>query len=502
MADISLQFLDSGNVFSPILASGEVVFLREIEDESSIFTSYLTNNGSVSGQPILLDDISDGEVFAPYVSYAQEIETQLLDQSEVYSVIRTEDFFSVAAIDDGSIYDISSIFGRAIVSTAIDSFESFDPQIIGVGKQVLTSLLDDSEVYSIIPRVDIRLLEFSDFSFFQSTRDLQNEIATQLLEGSFYDPEVVPGNVDINVSGFIDNLYMYPLRVRGDIIDPIRLKKADTVYGGDITRDYLASSQNYYPKLPSSTYESRSDFSYSPVTNLMDRYIPSNEALFSKTFYRAFYISNDSTFLERRNIDFWIDGGSTYTIDDKKIFENKFFLEDEESRYGVLLDNRDEIITDGRSKTSMFNQLSISYLFSPVRNVSNFNPDGSGVGIDLRSQTFTPGNTLTRIPVLAPGDYVGVYLKINTNFLPDFPIKSDYSFFHLSYTTVSSEFRETYPGQIRKNNVPVNQLLPSIYMRVTTDYEALKKYLEEDVEFIYSKYPPYFLSLEDIGRSK
>jgi hypothetical protein len=500
MADISLQLLDSESFFAPSVTGGEIVSVAFFEEEFTFFENYITANGSVSGHPVLIEYLPSGVVFLPLVSYPQEIETQIIDQSEVYDVIRTELSFSPNLIDSANFYDISSVFGRAASLDLLDSFEIFNPTI--TGRQISPNIINSFEVYPIIPRVDIRLLEFSDFSFFPSSTDFRNEIITEVLEGEFYDPEVSPGNVDINVSGFIDNLYIYPLRVRGDIIDPIRFKRADTIYGGDITKDYLASSQNYYPRLPSSTYESRADFSYSPVVGLMDRYIPSSDALFSKTFYRAFYISNDSTFLERRNIDFWVDGGSTYTIDDKKIFENRFFLEDEESRYGVLLDNRDEIITDGRSKTSMFNQISVSYLFSPVRNVSNFNSDGSGVGIDLRSQTFTPGNTVTRIPVLAPGDYVGVYLKINTNFLPDFPIKSDYSFFHLSYTTVSSEFRETYPGQLKKNNVPVNQLLPSVYMRVTTDYEALKKYLEEDVEFIYSKYPPYFLSLEDIGRSK
>lgn len=457
-------------------------------------------------QNVSLSLLDGGEVFSPTFAEEGDIAVNgVISDGEVYTVIVTDFALSPRVIVPeafGSLelFDITvTINQEVLVDGFIDGLFVYD--VLRTGQAWALNELDDSQVFDVTVRVSFSPELFGGEFFYQGTLDAQTDILANFLDaGTFFDPTVYPGNVDIVVNGFLDSMNIFPVSVRTVRVDPLRIKSAESNLGGDITRDYISPSQNYIQQNPALAYDKRADFSYSVTSSLMDRYIPSNEALFSKTFYRAFYIQNDSSFSPRRNIDFWIDGGSTYQIDGTRIYESQFLMEEEEARYGVSLPNADVYRSGGTSRTSLFGQLNVSYLVSPTRTLSRFGQSGQGIGIDLRNQVFTPGNQKTRLPALNIGEYIGIYLKITTQFFPDFPIKSDYSFFHLSYTTDANGFREKYPGQIKSQSGDnLNLLLPSLSMRVTTDYAKLEAYLKEDVRTLYNNYPPYFTTLEDIG---
>lgn len=449
--------------------------------------------------------LSGGEVFSPTIAVEGDIVTGVIFGGDVYQVqvvdfAATGSIVSVLEVDSLEFFDIFAATDRDInVDGFIDSFIDFP--VLVTSRIVSPNLFDSLQMFDVIARVSFSPELFGGEFFYQGNLDAKYEILANFIEsGSLFNPTVYPGDVGIVVNGFIDSLNIFPVRVRAVRVDPLRIKAAESNLGGDITRDYISPSQNYIQKDPLLNYDKRADFSYSLASTLMDRYTPSNEALFSKTFYRAFYIQNDSAFSRRRNIDFWIDGGYTYQIDGKRIYESEFLLAEEANRYGITLQDAASYFTSGASRTSMFGQLNVSYLVSSTRTLSRFGQDGRGIGIDLRNQVFTPGNQKTRLPSLDIGEYIGIYLKITTQFLPDFPIKSDYSFFHLSYTTDGNGFREKYPGQMKNQDGDIlNILLPSLSMRVTTDYDRLEAYLKEDVRTLYNNYPPYFTTLEDIG---
>lgn len=290
----------------------------------------------------------------------------------------------------------------------------------------------------------------------------------------------------------------------GEVL-PLRFKQASSRTGGPISDNDLAvGSRGYLSVNQVSNYDSPSDFSYNRVSNLVDEYVPSFEAVFSRTYYSGFYIENESH-LHRENIDFWINGGGSYRMVtntvNKTMYESEHIYDSEAALVGDIdffENEKDRYVMGGVSRTSLFGHLDVSYFVASGDSLQQFSDNGVGTAINLSSRTFTPGTQKTRIRNLGPGESVGIYLKVTTKFSIDFPVQRDYSFLHLSYKSVESDSYETLPGQVRSPSSNYTALLiPSVYFSVRTDYDRLKDSIQNETRVLYDKYPPYFLAYED-----
>lgn len=293
-----------------------------------------------------------------------------------------------------------------------------------------------------------------------------------------------------------ESLETRPMLVEYEAYLPVRLKRAETPTGGALTTNSISAQQQYFPPPPVGAEPDRTNLWYTQITGLMPDYLPADESVFSHTQYRAFYIVNDSHYT-RENIDFWVDGGTVYRLDQDRISEGRFFLEDEENDSGITLADRENLLLSGSSRTSLFGQIDIEYALSD-ETVKVDGDTGRVVGLDLSTLHFVKGNEPSRIDKLEGGESMGVYIKITTKFSPDFPITSDYSFFHLRYTTPYNNLREMYPGVIGVPGATTGTTLPSMYMKVSSSFEGLRNSLKEDVDFTYSRYPTYFAAQEDV----
>lgn len=257
---------------------------------------------------------------------------------------------------------------------------------------------------------------------------------------------------------------------------PVRFKLPESVLGGRPTENFLAPQQSFY-RAP--TAPTREQLVSSRVSGFINDYITADDAVYSTTFYRGFYITND-TGEEVDTLDFWIDGGSVYTAGGLRIREAEFQLEDAERDYGVTLP--DSFVESGATRTSLFDQIKVEYLLE--KELQAVNDDAY-----FRNRKFTPGNQMTRIDKLLPGESQGVYLKITTLFKPDFPVHSDYVFFHVRYNVDNTE--EMYPGG--QGLI----ILPSIYIKISANFGGLESELASDVDYLYSRYPTFFARKED-----
>ena len=457
--DIDLLLLDDGVVFSPSLVlDGESLSIPSTSD-SEVF-SVVVVPVSFSGEAIVMPYFEDGATFIFLVGTDQEADIPSLDAGEVYTFSIASDAIRFGLIDDSTVFDFSVETG---ISVSLFEDGYILPPVLAHGNTIsFNTLGDTSIVYT--------------FSVDQSA-----------------------GQIRLPSIG--DSLFIYPSIVIGEKMPPLRFKAARTPLGGNITIDNLTALQDYIPIKSSADYSDISNLIYNTISSTMPAYIPAHAAAFAHTYYRGFYIRNDSPSDTRRNIDFWIDGGHTYTISNslgKKVINEGFKpFKLEEAAYGLdLTEEADELVLGGKDRTSLFGFLDISYLIRDE--LYEVYEDGIGVGIDLTVERFTKGNTKTRIPELKPGEYVGVYLEITTKFNPDFPVPVDYAFFHLDYSSVNTGFREKYPGQVKKDNSTTGLLLPSIGLSVRTKFDGLGKRLADNLDALYSRYPPYFLHYEEI----
>lgn len=440
--------------------------------------------------------------------------------------------FIIAGASSGSpvliSYEIDQTLSREFFNASIDQtdrdvvFDSFIDEleiyrpIVSYSLRILNFLgpIDDSEVFS--PRVfrDTVFDEAIDstLSFYpyyvQSVNDITFSLLPPLsLKTYVFEPTLEAGAIEIEFDDFIPRgafVYRPVLQVQRNF--PVRFKRAESPLGGDITSENVFSGADYLPVVGTSEYDSISDFRYSFARGVLPSYIPSTDALFSKTFYRGIYVKNDSPFESKSGLVFWVDGGHSYRIQnslvDKIEHEALHIYEAEKTAHGASFttDEEREFIFGGAGRTSLFGQLKVSYLISNTRVLYPFNEDGVGLGINLSSQSFMPGNQKSSLPDLDSQEYVGIYLKIEATFSPDFPIKTDYSFFHLSYVGEDSELYEIYPSQLRGSSGLVSLMLPSTSLRVGTDYERLNSYLSSENERLYNRYPPFFTPLEDVSK--
>ena len=499
MQNVELSLLESGEIF-PIIASYDAeVSLEALLDSQEIFSIIL-----FSGIPVMMRVLDSQEIYTPGLVYDQEASLGTLESLELVNGY----LFLGAGVSLNKIEDSSEFFSFEIEATnevgfnLIESLEIFEPSIYT--NAIFLNEIDGLEIFSSVLQKLVRLNSFESSEIIQSSIDSENQVYLNLIDSiEFFPFTVEVEDWEIELNKILSNSFVFPVSTLQTVDFPLRLKQSDGL-GGEVTNNLISPAQRQYTLPANFDVDNRSHFFFSQTTSrLLNRYIPSNESLFSKEFFRALYVVNDSEVSSKTNVDFWIDGGLVYRIQNNVVSENRFFLEDEESLHDLQVPERDRYLFDGKSRTSLFGHIDVSYFVSENPVLGRFGEDGRGVGINLQNRVFTPGSSKTRLPNLAPGERVGIYLKFVVQFRPDFPIKRDYSFFHLGFTDSVTGFRETYPGPSRLGgSTETNLVLPSIYTVVETNYPILKRYLNEDVERIYEKYPPYFISLEDIGRDE
>lgn len=471
------DFIPSGlEIYTPKAYREDMSLFAAISSSSIVFMPYVVE-GPSSGTPVIFSGfIQKGftEIFESEIDQTDReisFDTTILSEAEVYSPafgpILEPPFF----LNPSSVFS-PELFNGIILGEPIGSSVSF----------------------------------FS--HFIEGINEIDFAFTTPLSSGvDVYQPNIEPGPMDIEFGGLIpERLFIYRPALKIQRNFPVTFKRAESPLGGDIVQENIFSGTDYSPVLDTLEYDNISDFRYSFARGVIPNYIPSTDALFSKTFYRGIYVKNDSPFETKSGVTFWVDGGQSYRVQnalvDKTVQESRPIYEAEKALYSaeISIEEEDEFVFGGSSRTSLFGQLRVSYLISNTRILYPFNEDGVGLGINLASQRFIPGNQKSSLPDLNSGDYVGIYLKVEAKFSPDFPIKTDYSFFHLSYNGEDSGLYEMYPSQLRSNGGLVQLMLPSVSLRVSTDYDRINSYLSTETERLYNRYPPFFTQLEDVSR--
>lgn len=458
----------SALLYDPVLIPepGQYMLLYPIYEGATVLWPVVAK-GSINGQPVVLDSIPDSVGFWPISFPADEsIDLEAIpSEAQVFSPSVYIGAVRLPLIESSAELYAPEIRPVIILPIISDSWLTYTPTIFAVNSVLLPDITQETE---------------------------------------FYDISLDLGSVEI-VFDFDDDVLLNPTHrtyapsVLRERLHPLRFKAAETVLGGRITPDNIASLQEYIQVDPDSAYDSRQDFLYTEVSGLLPTYIPSHDATFSKVYYRAFYIMNDSPNDTRRNIDFWINGGDTYLITNtqgtKRVNEGYYPMLS--AAAGVELENQEEILLGGSTRTSLFGNVEVSYLI--VDELLPVSESGVGVGINLNTAQFTSGHVKARIRDLGPQEYVGVYLRIRSKFNPDLPVDSDYAFMHLEYTSERIGYREKYPGQLHTGLKRHGTLLPSVALKFKTGFSGLKRYLDEEVDSFYNKYPPYFIHYEEIS---
>jgi hypothetical protein len=306
---------------------------------------------------------------------------------------------------------------------------------------------------------------------------------------------------------------------------PLRFKLPER-NGGIITGDDVFPGINYYVSSSdvilkngySSVFSTRFNIYSSVIAPKLVQYIPSLE-VFSFTFYKGIYIYNPSKAkdavlyeTERRDINFSITGGSTFTLGDTKLessdinngstflpeFDNVLFYEGSYYRENL----NDEFSLNGQDRTSANGNIMVS--ISPEiginRPLSYFQLDGTSQVQDLSLKSFVPGNEGIVIPSLMPGDYLGVYLKFEAMFSIDSkPV--DYAFFNVQYENIVDASdsqtnlfpsREVIPGKSLPNSFNNTFFIQSFALKFNTNFNEFKQLLQGKIDRMYDNFPPFF----------
>jgi len=268
----------------------------------------------------------------------------------------------------------------------------------------------------------------------------------------------------------------------------------------------------------------------SVISPKLIQYIPSLD-IFSFTFYKGIYlynpsIANDSVSYEteRINIVFNITGGSTFTLGDlsspdttdsvnlnttiNPISTNVLFYEGSYYRRDLT----DPFSLNGQNRTSANNNIKVFMSPELKKNIplSYFESDGRSQVQDLSLKDYKSSSEGLTVPSLAPGEYLGIYLKFDVMFnIESSPV--DYAFFNLSYENnniynyinengaiVSSEInnpfpsRETIPGRSLKNSFGKDFFIQSFALKFNTNFVEFKNILQKNLDKMYDNYPPFF----------
>lgn len=455
MADVFPPVLDSeSTVLPPIVGLEGQVFTQRVVGFPTI-PAPLVDNGYVYVDLIQ----SSAHIFEPFTN-SYEIFPELVPTTSTVMGVR------VVHGNDPSYAVTSAIYNTSYVA---------QPMILHEGEVVTSALASTSQVY--LPGIDIgeivveTELEPSTSQVFLPGILSMWGINTDLVyESTVFQPRVEHSG-NIYTSAIPSTSYIYRPFIRTQRDFPLLIKQA----GANREPTMVDVS-------PYQSYGAPRRIGLS--SGIVSSYTPSDEAMFADTYFDGFYIYNDSH-ADASNVYLSITGGRSYEDGTEIIYEGSQFTND----ITYLL--------DGKSRTSLYDQVRVSLLVSPTRELVKFNRDGSSPYFDLENQVFVPANQRVKIPDLSRGDFWGVYVRISTEFSPDVPHEEDYSFINLSY--VKNNQRESYPGSVKTlSGVDTGYALPSVYFRFTTGYDSVIRQVNASVDRLYSMYPPYLLHYEDI----
>lgn len=213
------------------------------------------------------------------------------------------------------------------------------------------------------------------------------------------------------------------------------------------------------------------------------------DAVFPSEIYTSFYVQNNSND-KYEQLFLTINGGENIRVETSE-FQGNFHEADGYNLNQTFLSQTqlDEYKNKSIVRTSLFNQINIELSVAP-KNTSLESLD---------DQVFTNTNFIsakerTRLPNLNPEDYVGVYLKISTNFNVNLGIPTDFSFIHFNYFNATRNEHVSFPGQVYSStqNTYLPRMLPSMALQFVTDYQRLLQLIERTTEDLYALYPPFF----------
>lgn len=292
-------------------------------------------------------------------------------------------------------------------------------------------------------------------------------------------------------------------------LSPMRFKLPEA-NGGVITENDMFPGLNYYDDvsdlISNNIYSSELSGSFNIYSSFnsprLAKYIPSQES-FSSRFYKGIYLYNpskekDNVLYEasRRNMIFSLTGGTSILLD-SPVNEQVIFYENKKYES----DFNDTINYYKVDKTSSNGNVLISLSGMGQKNTSlpYFNLDGSVFRSESNSVIFRdyiPANSGLLIPELNPGDYYGVFLRVDIKF--DIDSKpSDYSFFNLTYENFTLEEsqpflfgdRDRIPGFSTGTN---RYFAQSFGLKFNTNLNATKRDINKKINILYDNYPPFF----------
>jgi len=296
------------------------------------------------------------------------------------------------------------------------------------------------------------------------------------------------------------------------VVSPLRFKSPES-NGGFLTENDMFSGINYYTDpldlIENGIYSS----SLSNVFNIyssfnsprLARYIPSPES-FSSRFYKGIYIynpsiENDGVLYEcaRRNIIFSVNGGNSILleepIDEKTVFyENNKYLKDLNDNVNFYKVNT----TSSNGNVKIF----LSGMDEKNRNLPYFGLDGSGGRESVEGRRYVEANSGIIIPELFPGEYYGIFLRVDSQF--DIDSKPfDYSFFNLTYENFPVEEGETFlfgdrdviPGFSTGEN---RYYMQSLSIKFNTSLSSIRRNIDRTINLIYDNYPPFFSDYREV----
>jgi len=485
-------------VNTPYMARGELVSITIPSDE--YFYNITVSPGAVTTTTTAIS--SSEQLYYPAIS------TNVTDQFISISLIPSAEYVespqvgfsqtsTATLISSSEVIYSPLITGQAVTTSSIATNETFLTTTITPGTATVTATsIPSSEVFSSVSIPTV-------FGYLDVTPVNSAE--------SFSSLAIVPTvSVTTSIAGSQEHFFIASGTKQHNT--PLRVRLPMSMYGGILTNDVAAPLLDYYT-LPGGITITQGDFVVTKLQRISPSYIPSTAALFSGTFYSSFYISNDTQVAgsSRKNIYLWINGGESFTVQNGAtpltVFQENTSVLDSLVAAGLTLTSNEytDFNFNGKNNSTMFGQVVIETLIGPSSKLVEFNPDGSSIGLDLRRQTFQPSTHKLPIPELKQGEYVGVYLKINTIFNPNDRFPVDYAFVHLSsnfYYPVSPStpsIREVYPGQSQQSDgTRLDQFLPSMTLMFITNYDKMLSAIDDHMDTLYSKYPPYFLYYKDI----
>jgi len=431
-----------------------------------------------------------------------------IDNAEVYSVTPTgtfDTYSDINFIDDTQIFDVQAILDVESSVDFIDNGLVSGVEVIHVLNA--SSVINNGVVFDVqgilnqTSNVDVInngfLYPVTTSSVFVGTVPFINN-------GSVFNVQNV-GPAQTGNVGFIDGSFVFS--VDADLSNEPSLGVYNAGFSGELGNFSITGSAAYTPDSnillqPKPSTKLKSILIY----DIFPDYIESADALSGKQFYAGIYIKNDSKNFIRRAIQLNANGG--------KVFLGRFGS----STYKFTENQKqlDSLISSGRInpssqeytdylydiKTSLTEQVKLEFHVPSTRDLIKFDSNGANIS----NLTYT--NSVTVNDLLPNGDYQGIYLRLTTNFKTPLNVPLDYIYLNLRYDsyinslgTIEQLYIEEFPGQLKSTNNNLykadDRFLPSLVIKLLTNYGNITPQVDEMTQRIYSKYPSYFGTLED-----